>query len=120
MSKNLPVETPNINVIGQGTVIVGDVTTNGDIRIDGQVKGKLQSTGRVVVGATGTVEGEIECRNGDFSGTIVAKVKVAELLLLKATVKLTGDIVTSKLAVEPGALFTGHCSMEGSGNGSTK
>lgn len=120
MAKNLPTEAPNINLIVQGTTITGDIVTNGDIRIDGQLKGKLLSSGRVVIGATGVVEGEIECKNGDFSGTIQAKVKVSELLMLKASVKLSGDITTSKLAVEPGALFTGHCSMEGTRNGSAK
>lgn len=112
MSKNTPIETPSINVIGQGTSITGDVVTNGDIRIDGQMKGRLQSSGRVVIGATGAMEGEIECRTGDFSGQVNANVKVGELLILKASVRLTGDITTAKLAVEPGAIFTGHCSME--------
>ncbi len=120
MAKNLPIETPSLNTIGQGTTIIGDVITNGDVRIDGQINGKLQSSGRVIVGTTGQIEGEIECRNGDLSGLINANIKVTELLILKASVKLTGNISTGKLAVEPGAEFTGHCSMESQQNVPTK
>ncbi|HAQ65634.1 MAG TPA: cell shape determination protein CcmA [Bacteroidales bacterium] len=120
MAKNTPTEAPSLNTIGQGTIINGDIITNGDVRIDGQIKGKLQSSGRVIVGTTGQIEGEIECRNGDLSGQIDANVKVAELLILKTSVRLTGNITTGKLAVEPGAEFTGHCSMETQRNAPSK
>ena len=63
------------------------------------------------MGSTGTVEGEITCENADISGTVKVKIAVANILLLKPTAKLTGDIVTSKLAIESGATFSGSCSM---------
>ena len=67
--------------------------------------------GKVVVGSTGTVEGEITCENADISGTVKAKISISNILLLKPTAKLTGDIVTSKLAIESGATFSGSCNM---------
>jgi cytoskeletal protein CcmA (bactofilin family) len=67
----------------------------------------------VVIGQSGVVDGELNCQNADISGTVKAKVTVAELLTLKATAKLSGDISTSKLAIEPGANFSGACSMGG-------
>ncbi len=102
-----------VNIIGSGTSIEGDIVSGGDIRIDGSLKGTIQTRGKLVVGPTGTVEGEITCRDADISGTVVGKVTVNELLALKATSKVTGDIQTGKLAIEPGADFSGSCGMGG-------
>ncbi len=112
MAKNTN-ETPSVNLIGAGTVIEGDITTNGDMRIDGSLTGTINVKGKLVVGATGMVEGEIICQNADVSGTIKGKIGVAELLSLKSSSKLNGDIITNKIAVEPGATFSGSCSMGG-------
>jgi cytoskeletal protein CcmA (bactofilin family) len=101
------------NQIMAGTMLTGDVVCDGNIRIDGTLKGNLVAKGKVVIGASGLVDGEINCQNADISGTVKAKVTVAELLTLKATAKLSGDISTNKLAIEPGANFTGACSMGG-------
>lgn len=114
MAKSNEMENPSINLIGAGTVIKGDIKSNGDIRIDGTLLGSLQSKGKVVVGTSGNIEGEIICQNADISGTIKAHITVAELLTLKATAKLVGDIITNKLAIEPGANFSGTCSMNNS------
>lgn len=111
MAKNNEMESPSINLIGAGTVIKGDIKSNGDVRIDGTLLGSLQSKGKVVVGTSGNIEGEILCQNADISGNIKAHITVAELLSLKATAKLAGDIITNKLAIEPGANFSGTCSM---------
>jgi len=92
-----------VNIIGVGTIITGDILSKGDIRIDGTLKGAVKTAGKVVVG--------IECNNADIAGSLNAKITVAQLLSLKATAKLTGDLITNKLAIEPGAAFTGHCSM---------
>jgi cytoskeletal protein CcmA (bactofilin family) len=106
-------ETPSINLLGSGTMDKGEIRLNGDFRIDGTFIGTINCKGRVVVGATGVIEGEIICQNADFSGEIKATVKVAELLTLKESAKFTGDITTNKLAIEPGARFSGNCIMEG-------
>lgn len=111
MSKNVITETPSVNIVGSGTEIKGDIYSNGDLRIDGIIKGTIQSTGKVVVGSTGRVEGEISCQNADLSGDVRAHIKVKELLSLKANAVVSGDIFTNKLAIEPGAVFTGACKM---------
>ena len=113
MAKNNTTDSPSVNLIGTGTVIDGDITTNGDMRIDGTLTGSINVKGRLVVGTSGSVEGEIICQNADISGTIKGKIGVAELLSLKASSKLSGDIITNKIAVEPGATFSGSCSMGG-------
>ena len=111
MARNNENDSPSVNLIGTGTVITGDVKSNGDIRIDGTLIGSIISKGKVVVGPTGNIEGEVTCQNADISGTLKVKINVAEVLLLKPTAKLNGDILTNKLAIESGASFSGTCSM---------
>lgn len=113
MSKPNEIEVGSHNLISAGTEIKGDIVSDGNIRIDGVVFGTIKSKGKVVVGETGVVEGEIYCQNANISGTIEAKVSVVELLTLQASAKLNGEIAAGKLAVEPGAAFSGSCSMGG-------
>ena len=113
MVKNNSTENPSVNLIGAGTHIDGDITTNGDMRIDGSLTGSINVKGKLVVGISGNIEGEIICQNADISGTIKGKIGIAELLSLKASAKLMCDIITNKIAIEPGAVFSGSCSMGG-------
>lgn len=113
MAKDNNSETPSVNLIGAGTIIEGDVTTNGDIRIDGTLKGSITVKGKLVIGVSGSIDGEAICQNADISGSVKGKIAVSELLSLKASAKVTGDIITNKIAVEPGATFSGSCSMGG-------
>ncbi len=113
MGKNNDLNTSSINLIGAGTIINGEVISNGDIRVDGTVIGSVSSKGKVVIGSTGNIEGEIVCQNADVSGKISGNISVAEILSLKATANLIGDIIASKLSIEPGANFMGSCSMGG-------
>jgi cytoskeletal protein CcmA (bactofilin family) len=112
MAKQTDSDHTSINLVGTGTTIKGEITSNGDIRIDGTLIGQVRSKGKVIVGNTGVVEGEVFCQNADLSGNLKAKVEVTELLTLKASARLHGEIITNKLAIEPGAKFTGTCTME--------
>jgi cytoskeletal protein CcmA (bactofilin family) len=111
MAKIIETENNVINQIGVGTEISGDVSTNNDIRFDGVLIGNLKTKGKVVIGETGSVKGKINCKNSVLEGKVEGKISVLELLTLKATSSLTGDIVTRRLAIEPGAKFSGNCSM---------
>ncbi len=111
MAKNNNNTSNSINLIGQGTTIKGDINSDGDIRIDGSLKGNIISKGKVVVGTTGNIKGEINCKNTDISGKIEGKIVVSELLSLKSTANIIGDIITNKLAIEPGTKFSGTCNM---------
>lgn len=101
----------SINIINEGTLIKGDITANGDIRIDGELVGNIQAKGRLVIGPKGKVNGEIICNNIEVSGYIKGKITVSELLTMKASARINGDIIAGKLSVEPGSLFSGTCSM---------
>jgi cytoskeletal protein CcmA (bactofilin family) len=100
-----------INLISNGTEISGDIKSGGDIRIDGSLVGNLNTRGKVVIGPTGKVKGEIYCKNLEVSGNIEGKLSVDQLLNLKASSKINGEIITSRLSIEPGAKFTGTCKM---------
>ena len=100
-----------INTIGAGTIVTGDIQSKGDIRLDGILKGSVNTSGKVVLGKEGIIEGDVMCNSADISGTLKAKITVSQLLSLKATAKLNGEIITNKLSIEPGAAFTGSCSM---------
>ena len=113
MGKNIEIDSQSINTIGAGTVIKGDIKSSGNFRIDGTLIGSINCKGKIIIGNTGIVEGEIDCQNADFSGEIKANVKVSELMALKASSKLSGDVITNKLAIEPGAKFSGSCNMDG-------
>jgi cytoskeletal protein CcmA (bactofilin family) len=115
MSKNREPEITTINLLGPGTVVKGEIQVNGDFRIDGTLNGTIQCKGKIVVGPTGKIDGEIQCQNADFSGDVKANVRVSELLTLKETARFNGDITTGKLAIEPGAKFSGTCTMEQGG-----
>lgn len=111
VNKSSAVESSSINLIGNGTSITGDINSNGDVRIDGTLKGNLTISGKLVIGPSGSIEGNVICQNADISGEIHGKVTVTELLSLKASAKLLGDIVTGKISIEPNATFTGTCNM---------
>ena len=111
--KSAVVSSNSVNILGNGTTFVGEVKSNGDFRIDGNLKGNIDVKGKLVVGNSGSIEGEIFCQNADISGEIKGKINVTELLTLKSTARLHGDIITGKIAIEPEAQFTGSCAMGG-------
>ncbi len=100
------------NRIVAGTKIHGEVETKGDIRIDGTVVGTLNIQGKLVLGSSGKIEGEIRCKNAEVMGKIEGEIRVSELLSLKASSTLTGDIITNKISIEPGANISGTINMD--------
>jgi len=102
-----------LNRIVEGTIIEGQINSESNIRIDGFLKGTVNTKGRLVLGPDGKVEGDISCNNADIEGTLNGTINVKELLTLKSSAKLQGDISTNKLSIEPGAVFSGSCSMGG-------
>ena len=106
-------DTNAIDRIAEGTVLEGVVNSVKSIRIDGTIKGSVKCLGRVVVGKTGIVEGEVECDSADIEGTLNATIEVSGMLELKATATINGDAKVGKLKVEDGALINGKLDMGG-------
>lgn len=101
----------NLNILGSGTTIVGNIVSQGDVRVDGTLEGNLTTQSKLVIGTTGRIVGEIKCRDCEVAGTVKGKIQVENLLMLKATAVVEGEIRTSKLAIESNAVFSGTCSM---------
>ena len=115
--KNKPVNNSDLtkeqNKFAQGTVFKGSIESQGSFRIEGKVIGNITTPGKIVVGKTGYIEGEIDCENADFEGEFKGQLKVKSLLTLRATAKIEGDVFADKLSIEPGATFNATCSMKG-------
>lgn len=99
------------NVIGKGTVLEGNIETFGNIRIEGRINGNIKAKSKIALGHGGHVEGNLAAQNADIEGEVKGKIDITELLVLKSTAVVHGDIATGKLVVEPGAIFNGNCRM---------
>ena len=106
--KNQLVMPTNIN---PGTQMEGNLTSDGDIRLDGNMVGNLTTKAKVVIGPQGSISGNIDSASADIFGKVKGDIRVKELLFLKNTAAVDGDIFTSKLVVESGAQFNGSCVM---------
>ena len=103
------VNVNSISRISTGTVIKGEIMSPYDIRIDGTFDGKVQSKGRVVVGETAVVKGDIICENIDLWGKVEGNLFVKDTLSLKDGCVVDGNLHIRRLAVELGATFNGNC-----------
>ena len=111
MSKPVINEVKALNTIAQDTKIKGNIESDGDIRIDGILIGDLECKGRVVVGPDSRIDGTIRCTSAEIMGYVKGEISVKDLLSLKGTASITGNLTMGKLSVEPGARFVGHCKM---------
>lgn len=99
------------NRIVEGTQLQGNIHSPGDIRIDGHVKGNLSVGGKLVVGPSGAVDGEVRAQEASIAGRVIGKLEIKGLTTLAQTANVQADLNTGKLAVETGAQFTGTCTM---------
>mgnify|MGYP000341973492 CR=1 FL=1 len=106
-------KTMERNVLAKNTKIIGDVSSEGDFRIDGTLEGTLTTTGRVIIGIEGAISGKVFCDNADIEGKFSGELKVNKMLTIKASAVISGDVVLGKLSVEPGATFNASCAMKG-------
>ncbi|MFZ4474051.1 MAG: bactofilin family protein [Saprospiraceae bacterium] len=110
-----------INALVKGTVIEGNVRCESDLRVDGTIKGKLVCQAKVIIGPTGLIEGEIRCQNAVIEGKFSGILHVSELLNVRETAEVDGEITTNKLLVQSGAKFNVSCKMDlGASNGAVK
>lgn len=103
-------------LVSSGTTLKGDISSNNDLRIDGTVVGNINSASKIIIGATGVVEGDITGNQADIGGKVSGNIKAKELLQLRGESVVTGNLYAGKLQIEPTATFNGQCHMGGSGN----
>lgn len=100
------------NRIVEGTVINGDIISQADFRLDGQLKGNFTTSGKIVIGPTGSIKGDVICQNADIEGTFDGILKVEEILNVKSKASISGEVSCGKLSVQPGADFSASCVMQ--------
>ena len=98
-------------LVGAGTTLKGDISSNSDLRIDGTIIGNIHSSAKVVIGANGVVEGDISGNQADIIGKVTGNIKVKDLIQLRGDSVVNGNIYAGKLQVEPSAIFNGQCHM---------
>ena len=99
------------NSLVQGTNIEGSIQADKDIRIDGTLKGNLHCKGKVIIGPTGFINGEVQCENAVIEGRFEGILLISDVLHVKETAKVEGDVTTQKLVVQPGSIFNVKCKM---------
>lgn len=100
------------NRIGKSTHITGDVISKADFRVDGKLEGSVETTGKIVIGVEGIITGKVICTNADIEGKFKGELMVSNLLSLKSTAVIEGDVTVSKLSIDPGATFNATCVMK--------
>ncbi|QRM88749.1 polymer-forming cytoskeletal protein [Lacinutrix sp. WUR7] len=101
------------NIIAKGTNIVGDFSSEGDLRIDGTIEGNLTTPGKIVVGKSGVIKGTLNGSDAYFEGKFSGNLTLTGTLTLKSSAHIEGEVVLGKLEVEPGATFNVNCVMKG-------
>lgn len=103
------------NRLVANTKIKGEITADADFRIDGILEGSIKTKGKVVIGKTGYINGKVYCENADIEGKFNGELNVSNILTLKSTAEIQGNVIVGKLSVEPGANFNATCDMKGAG-----
>lgn len=111
MAQDKPTNGNGTTLIGSGTTLKGDLSSNSDLRIDGTVIGNIHCSAKVVIGANGVVEGDISGNQADIIGKVTGNIKAKDLLQLRGDSIVTGNLYADKLQVEPSATFNGQCHM---------
>jgi len=103
--------SPSLNMISEGTRITGDIQSESDIRISGQLTGEASSKGKVIIASSGHVEGNVRAGDADIAGKLRGELFISGKLILRKTAVIDGNIHTKTLLVEEGAQITGNCNM---------
>jgi cytoskeletal protein CcmA (bactofilin family) len=98
-------------LISAGTIVNGDVVSDNDLRVDGTINGNISSTAKIIVGPCGYVEGNIDGQQADITGKVSGNITVKEILQLRGSCHVQGNISAEKLQIEPTAVFNGQCHM---------
>ncbi len=101
----------NATLISVGTILNGDVTSDNDLRIDGTIKGNVICNAKIIIGESGFIEGNIDGQNADITGKVLGNLAIRDLLQLKNTGNIQGNIAAGKLQIDPSATFNGQCQM---------
>lgn len=101
-----------ISRISEGTIIRGEIVSDGDVRLDGELIGNFNSNRKLIIGSGGKLNGDLVCLSADIEGCFDGKIKVSESLTIKANAYVRGEISCGKIAVEIGATLNVNSLMQ--------
>jgi len=102
-------------IIGKGSAVDGTLKVQSSLRVDGRIKGQVSTTDSLVIGKDGEIEGEIRVKNAIVGGKIKGKIFASGKVVLESKSSFYGELKTSKLVIDEGAIFEGVCSMTDDG-----
>jgi cytoskeletal protein CcmA (bactofilin family) len=105
-------QSDRLNKILSGTEITGDIVSDSNLLIEGEIIGNVSCSGKVVIGTSGKIRGNLVCVNAEVDGAMDGELTIENLLFLRSTARIKGDIQTLKLNIEEGAYFEGACVMK--------
>lgn len=105
-------------MVGKGSTIKGDLKVQNSLRIDGKIHGNTDSSGTVIVGKDGEVEGEVHAKHVMLAGSVRGNIHATGKVYLESTATVLGDVEASRLVVDEGAVFDGKCAMKKTGESS--
>ena len=105
-------QSDRLNRILSGTEITGDIVSDSNLLIEGEIIGNISCSGKVIIGTSGKIRGNLVCVNAEVDGAMDGELTIENLLVLHSTARIKGDIQTSKLTIEEGAYFEGACVMK--------
>jgi cytoskeletal protein CcmA (bactofilin family) len=95
----------------EGAKVIGELFTDSNLRIDGEIIGNISTSSKVVIGENAVIKGNLVCQEADIEGNVEGRIEVEGLLILRIKARVTGDIQTGRLCIEEGAVFFGKCNM---------
>lgn len=105
-------QSDRLNRILSGTEITGDIVSDSNLLIEGEIIGNISCSGKVIIGTSGKIRGNLVCVNAEVDGAMDGELTIENLLVLHSTARIKGDIQTLKLTIEEGAYFEGACVMK--------
>jgi len=105
-------------IIGRGSVIEGTLTVQNSLRVDGKIVGTVQVSDSLIVGKDGEIEGEVRVRNAVIGGKVKNKILASGKVVFESKAVVYGEVKTSRLVIDEGAVFEGKCTMSEEAKGS--
>ncbi|MCR5062217.1 MAG: polymer-forming cytoskeletal protein [Treponema sp.] len=106
----LRIDDISINtILGKGTSISGDIKVNGFVRVDGDIKGNLETDSNVIVGENSRIQGNVKSKTIIIGGIILGNVFATDNIKLLSGAVVIGDLISHKVQIEDSAVIHGHC-----------
>jgi cytoskeletal protein CcmA (bactofilin family) len=102
---------PPSTVIGVGTNIRGTMMATGTLRIEGEFEGDILNCDRLEIGEHGIMRSDIEVKSAMIQGRVIGNIRALGVIEIKTGSRVEGDMTATNVIIEPGAFFTGRCTM---------